>query len=248
MVSPFFPGSCNPSGEPVRPSFSLMAEATPGLSQICGHLIGDGYLGLTKINGGMIKFYGEKSKLESISKIYYSLFNKKLKLVIERGYFRLETSDTVVAKCLHMIGVPSGQKVVADFEIPQWIFFGDREIKRKFLQALCDDEMESIYKDKTRLNTWKGLRLRLSKNENHLDYGMKFFTQIKQLFEEFGIKTPSPRIYRYTTHIRVDNTRNYRIILGVSTEAENRKRFFKEIGFIYDKKKQEKLFLSCRGL
>ena len=72
-------------------------RASPHLAQICGHLIGDGYLRLTIKTGGLLKFFGTSSKLKDIAKIYEKLFNKKIKLVKRRrawdkGY-KLEFTD-----------------------------------------------------------------------------------------------------------------------------------------------------------
>lgn len=221
-------------------------RASPQLTQICGHLIGDGYLRLTKKAGGRLKFFGNPSKLKEIAKIYEKLFNKKIKLV-ERdngpGY-KLEFADSIVVRCLHKIGVPSGDKVLTKFGIPFWILNGNREIKRKFIQAIVDDELETLCKHKDGSNSWTGLRLKMNKSEKLLPDILKFFNQIILILKEFGIETTEAKIYKNVSYIRGDGTKTYSAVFRIRNYIENRRKFFKEIGFIYDKKKQQRLIDS----
>jgi len=219
---------------PLRPSAPL--------AQLCGHLMGDGYLRVTKRVGGHINFCGPKEKLEDIARIYRRLFRKQLSVRSVHGhYFRIETTDSVVARSLRHIGVPVGEKVMNPFLVPSWIFSGGTEVKRKFLQALVDDEMEGPYKNKHKPNTWTGLRLRMNKNELFLQEGLGFFYQLGILFKHFGVETTAAKIYPAVAFVRRDGTKNYRIVLRVRNNMENRLRFLREIGFIYDQKRQDKL-------
>jgi intein/homing endonuclease len=225
---------------PLRPSSKL--------AQLCGHLIGDGCLRIVPMAGGQIKFFGQIQKLMKINKIYKKLFNKKMSLVErerknDEGY-RLETTDSIVVRCLNRIGVPSGDKVLIDFDIPCWIRNGNKEVKRGFLQALFDDELECLSRDKQRPNSWKGLRLRRNKSEKLLQSGLKFFNQIILLLDDFSIKTTEAKVYNTVSYIRGDGTKTYRLVFRIKNDVDNRRKFLKEIGFIYDKKKQKSLIKS----
>jgi intein/homing endonuclease len=224
--------------------------ASPQLAQLCGHLIGDGNLRITNKAGGQIKFYGKVDKLLKIQKVYFSLFNKKIKLVerereSDPGY-RLETTHSIVARCLNLIGVPSGDKIINSFYVPKWIIQGDIKIKRSFLQALFDDELEGLYRDKNRLNSWRGLRLRMNKCESLLPSGIIFFNQIKGLLDDLNIESSIPKIYPNISYIRKNGTKTYRLVIRIRNNYANRLRFYQELGFIYDNKKQQSLLASIQ--
>lgn len=58
-------------------------KASPELAQICGHLIGDGYLRISKINknGCAVRFFGEPDKLIKIAKIYEVISGTEINLI-----------------------------------------------------------------------------------------------------------------------------------------------------------------------
>lgn len=225
-------------------------KASPELAQICGHLIGDGYLRIskTKNNGGSVRFFGEPEKLTKIAEIYEKLSNRKINLIRKyaREGFQLDVVDSVFARCLYKIGVPAGDKVLTKFEVPSWILNGDKEVKRRFLQALFDDELEGLYRYKKYNNTWNGLRFRMNKSEDLIPVGLKFFEQIISILKEFGIGTTEPKTYDKVAYIRPNGIKTYRMIFRINNDIENRRRFHKEIGFIYSKRKQMNLIKSLK--
>lgn len=223
--------------------------ASPELAQICGHLMGDGYLRVTKKVGGRVKFFGDSAKLKKLAKLYQLLFKRHIPLVKRKrsnfpGY-KLEITDSVVARCLSKIGVPAGDKVISKFGIPNWILASSKEVKRRFLQAIFDDELEGLYQDKYKLGSWKGLRLRMNKNSRLSWHSLVFFQQIRDLLSEFRIRTSKPKIYCTESYLRKDGVRTVRLSFRILNNLKNRKQFLKEIGFIYSKVKQKSLVKSC---
>ncbi|HLC60454.1 MAG TPA: hypothetical protein VJJ52_03415 [Candidatus Nanoarchaeia archaeon] len=223
-------------------------KASPELAQICGHLIGDGHLRIskTKNNGGTVRFFGEPEKLTEIAKIYEKISGRRINLIrkYSREGFQLDVVDSIFARCLNKIGVPSGDKVLTNFKVPYWIMNGEKEIKRKFLQALFDDELEGIHKGAT--YSWKGLRLRMNKSQELIPAGLEFFNQIRLILNEFNIETTDAKAYNPISCIRQSGICTYQIVFRIKNQIDNRRRFYEEIGFIYSKRKQEKLIESLK--
>lgn len=228
----------------------LPLPLTPNLAMICGHLIGDGTLRFSSKWAGHLKFFGSKEKLLKISKEYGTLFNKKINLVkrrrpLDKG-FMLDFSDTQVVRVLNYLGVPSGAKVLSKFEVPDWILKGSKEIKRAFLQAICDDELGGLLKDKSKTNTWQGLKFKMSKKKELIKDHIIFLNQIRSLLKEFGIETSTVRISYKEEFKRKDKNITLPAYFRISIKKQNRINFFKEIGFIKEYKKQQQLINSIK--
>ncbi len=218
---------------------------TPLLANLCGHLIGDGGLQLRKNNEGHVRFYGTKEKLLKISDDYSIIFNKKVSLrkrqrSFDKGYM-LAFADTRVVKLLSWLGVPTGDKVLKEFQVPEWIMNSNKEIKKKFLQALCDDELEGLYKEKGKPNTWHGLKFKMSKAEQHLTGHIHFLNQLRNLFLEFGIKTSEVKIAWNQPYDRKDGNITYPAYFRIQNKKSNRLKFQQEISFFRDERKSMQL-------
>lgn len=226
----------------------LPLTPTPLLANLCGHLIGDGSLKLTNKNQGSIRFYGTEEKLNQIAKDYTSLFGKKVSLTkrVRKNDpgVKIMFSDTNIARILAHIGIPAGDKVLSAFQVPSWIINGEKEIKRSFLQALCDDELGCIYKDKIKPNTWYGLRFKMSKKKEIIIQHAFFLEQLRTLFGEFGINTSKIKVMPNQSYARKDGNISYPAYFKILNSKPNRLKFYQEVGFKRDRRKNERLIKS----
>ena len=237
----------NQSKDKIKERNILPLKATPLLANLCGHLIGDGTLRLTT-NSGQVKFYGSVEKLNGLAYDYSSIFNNKIKIYPRLGEkysgYMLKCSDTNAARILNYIGIPAGDKILTAYKIPNWIENGSTKIRKAFLQALFDDELEGLYKDKTRFNTWKGFKFKMSKRKELINEHIYFLDQIKKMLTHFGIETGSIKVDNNDKYSRKDGVISIPTYFRISTKKENRKQFYKKIGFNREKKKQENLIKS----
>ena len=84
----------------------------------------------------------------------------------------------------------------------------------------------------------------MNKSERNIQAGLKFFNQIIILLKEFNIETTEAKVYKNVCYVRPSGIRTYRIVFRIKNKIENRKKFYEKIGFIYSKRKQEKLIES----
>ena len=228
----------------------LPLKPSPLLANICAHLIGDGSIKFRNKNQGAIRFYGELEKLVRIQEDFEKLFGKKPKLLkrkrpSETG-FKIDQTDTNIVRILVFIGVPPGEKVLSAFIVPKWIMSGHQEVKRAFLRGLCDDELEGLYREKGKENTWHGLKFKMSKKKALLKEHVLFKMQLKKLFQTFKIETSEVKIAHNQTFLRKDGNVTCPAYFRIGNKKDNRKRFFKEIGFQREKRKQQQLLASLK--
>ncbi len=237
----------NLSQERLQEKSILPLRASPVLASLCGHLIGDGSLKLTNKNQGSIRFYGKKEKLLSIAQDYQSLFGRKVELTKrkrnkEKEEFKILFYDTHIARILAYIGVPTGDKIISAFQVPLWIREGGKEIKRAFLQAICDDELGGVYRVKR--NTWLGLRFKMSKKKELIAEHLIFLEQLRDLLKEFGIETSKVKVVPNQAFSRKDGNVSFPAYFKIMNAKPNRLKFYNEIGFILETKKKERLKAS----
>ncbi|MBT6995559.1 hypothetical protein HN953_02975 [Candidatus Woesearchaeota archaeon] len=223
----------------------LPIVASPILANIIGHLTGDGSLSGNFYNGA-IRFYGTKEKLKGIEYDMLKLFNKKSTHFKEKvkNSFELRYNDALFHRLFFLLEVPKGDKPITEFGVPKWIMQGNKEIKRAYLQAICDDELSTPRKIPNKINSWDNFKLKFSKSENLLDCGTRFLTQIKNMFEEFNISSGNVGITgRYE---RKDGVITRGIYINLSVKIKNRINFYKEINFKRESKKRSLMYESVK--
>jgi len=154
---------------------------SPELASLVGHITGDG----------------------NLSKKQFSYFNQSRELVDEvinctKFVFssdidpeEFEKADgweiefpKNLALILKLCGVPLGEKVSQNFQIPSWIMNGYSEIKRNYIRALFDDES---FVDSSR----KTIIFGMSKNQDFLDGHKKFLNNLRFLLKNLNVKANS---------------------------------------------------------
>ncbi len=208
---------------PLIPSFKL--------SSIVGHLIGDGNLSKDPYVGDF-RFYGTKHKLEGIKKDVKIIFRIVPKnFYARKGGYVLKYNNAIIARVLSLVGVPRGNKTNQSFHLPYWIISGNKDLKKSFLCALCDDELSSFNKDKK--GYFYPLRLKFNKNEKLINSGIKFLEEIKQLFEDLDVQC---------SNIKINNSRfinkygeiNRSLYFNISARRYNLNKFARNVGFNYE--------------
>lgn len=239
----FIAKNVNRSIENAKKRGVIPLKSSKYLSRIMGHIYGDGSLKGTVTH---VRFYGNKQKLEEIAKIFEIIFHIKAQIIEreDKTGHKIDLPDCLSARCLYLIGAPKGEKVLKEFFVPSWIMNGSIEIKRNFLQAILDDELEGVLKDKNRKNTWKGLKLKMSKKIEYSESMKLFLEQIKLLLDEFGIETGDVGTYENQKFKRKDGNITMPHFFRIKCNYENRRNFFKEIGFIYSEVKSNNLYKS----
>jgi len=142
-----------------------------------------------------------------------------------------------VARILFLVGVPSGQKVLQNFSIPEWIV-KDKECFRLFCRRMFTCE-GSIMNDNNR--KIPQVRLEMWKEESLIKNGKGFLDLLCKMMKEYFDLDSTIRITNNTLK-RKDGrtTRAVRIyILGDSVV-----KFFKEIGFEGTKQKSLKALIT----
>lgn len=215
------------------------------LANIIGHVMGDGSIVFDRRTGGVLRFYGSYEKLNSIKKDLKKLKLEAYRFRKRKGDYELQYNKTVFCRILKIAGAPTGDKVTISFSVPTWIMQGSKEIKKAFLQALFDDELESIYRDRRKPNSWSGMKFKLSKDVNKKKDLEAFLQQIKNIIEEAGIKTSYINFDKqmYTRKDLIRTTSGY---FRISTSFESRKAFNKNIGFKREPRKQKILLESIK--
>jgi len=233
------------SWEKFEKSGIIPLNPSPLLANLVGHLIGDGSIS-GKVDIGCLRFYGTKEKLDGIEKDMLKLFNTKIPYLIEKtkDSFELRYNNAPLHRLFSLLEVPSGDKPIKIFGVPRWIRNGDKEVKRAFLQAICDDELSTPRRIKGRKNSWDCLKLKFSKSEKLLDNGIIFLTQIKNMFKEFHIL--SGEVGVTGEYLRKDGVRTKGIYFNISSKVENRIKFYYEINFARESTKKSLIYESVK--
>jgi len=228
--------------------------------ELLAFIFGDGHLLKTL---GSFRLFGQKEDLEKISALINACFLIRTKLEISKnaseitrvrkrviyknkpsGYcWRLEVNSSQLARLLYLAGAPVGDKVASPIKVPEWVWKGDKEIKRTFLSVLFGNELgcPSIRAQNAFTTPSFGLHKIESKEANLVE----FLNQIKLLLSEFGILT-SPILTEKCQTVRKDGNLSKKSSFYIDGQAPNILKLFKEIPFKYAEEKQRKFDNAVR--
>ncbi|MBI2542758.1 MAG: hypothetical protein HYW24_01065 [Candidatus Aenigmarchaeota archaeon] len=228
----------------------------PIITRLLAFVFGDGNLRFVRNRDTALEFYGKYEDLKEIksdlSELGFksSFFKRKSRLSLVKNYYgeikHIKGKDRFVLLCyskslcilLVTLGVPVGNKIIKEVEIPKWIKKIDRRVKREFLASLLGTEIDTPRLDKRKYNrkSFNTPRFSINKAENILNNGVEFIEDLANLLRGFGIETLRPRLVPYTT--RKDGNKTIKICLDFSNRFENLLSLFGKIGFRYAKKKE----------
>lgn len=213
-------------------------KLTEEYSYLIGKVIGDGNLD-PKFT---LRFIGEEKDLLSLRDLIIDKFKLSparfsIKERKNKGIsYLLQVNCASLGRILALLGAPIGNKTKIAFSVPEWILTS-KNLKKRFLQALLEDELTTIKIE--RCNYSVSPRLKLAKKEELIPTLRQFMQQVKIAIESFGVECShiskmiytkgSPELY---FHIR----RNKRNIL----------KFREEIGFRLNQEKIKKLNECCK--
>lgn len=165
-------------------------RSTETLAGIVADLMGDGNLqGDPKWRIDFTSKY--KNELKRFEKEIKSIFDVKCKIRdcssnIYGKTFNISINCSPIARVLYLCGVPSGQKVLSEFDIPKWIK-NNKKFFRRFSQRLFTCEGSIMHEKNRRLPQ---VRMHMWKIEKHLKKGNKFMENISLYMKKyFGIES-----------------------------------------------------------
>ncbi|MBU1974430.1 MAG: LAGLIDADG family homing endonuclease [Nanoarchaeota archaeon] len=216
----------------------------PKLARLVADLTSDGHL---QIQGHrhIASFYSKSiSEIKSVERKFIELFNIKGKLYLDQRpvgknpnpikRYKIFFISKPISIFLRDIGTPVGNKTNNPFEVPNWIFKGNPNLKIAYLKGLYDAE-GSIFCIKNK--RWR-MSLRMAKNKEILDSGIKYFEQIRSMLKEFKIKSSPVRCYKL--NIRKDGSISYNVHIDI--EKSSFRNFLKYVGFDHPEKRKKLLY------
>ena len=222
-------------------------KTSPRLAGIIGDLIGDGHL---QDNPKWRLDYTSKSKkeLRRFGSEVYSLFKVKGKIRECKANrfgktFNYGVNCKVLARTLKLCGVPTGAKVLKEFDIPEWVL-KDKECFRRFVCRLfsCEGRLDTSKNNPSiELEMWKRAEL--------LPNSIKFFNEIRtHLDKYFDIKCSNVFSKKFPIKTRSDNIKTNSARIKIKRKDSIMK-FYNNIRFD-DKIKKDKLLriLELKGL
>jgi hypothetical protein len=199
------------------------------LASLVGFSMCDGHI--NKRENKCHFFFRRKPDAELFSKDFKKIFNKEdfhiTKDLNGDSYSVKMIKGSALAKLLVKMGVPGGNKVFQPFLIPDWIYYGNDEIKRIFLSTVIGNEGSAPSN-----NRWR-IQFVLSKCEEQVPNLLDFLNQIRTMLYHFGINTSH-------IQLRKQKSRQFHGRFYIKGK-ENLQKFYKGFGFFYASEKQEVL-------
>ena len=215
---------------------SVLIKNLQHLAYLIGYNLGDGNISK---NFNHTWFYGVNKDLEEIKSLLLD-FKVKPKIYtykIDNG--KMVVNDIVFSRFLYSFGAVKGDKTKSDYDVPAWIIKSKKRsiIKKRFLQGLCDSEMSRISEIESRRFSFQSLKYYMIKEKNHVNSGIEYLNQLSALFFEFDVTTTEVKRDRVYVRSR-DNSEMVQLYLVVHSNYTNLTNFLKNIGFLYNSKRQ----------
>ncbi len=227
------------------------------LTRILAFLFGDGTVRLSRHRDVGLEFYGNKEDLRDIEshiknlgfKTSWKTFMPK-KSIVKDFYKREKVIQGKKAQSVLLcyskslwlllvaLGAPVGNKIIKEVNIPEWIKkTKNLNLKAEFLSSLLGTEIDKPRLDKRKYNrkSFNTPRFSINKSETLVDSGLSFINDLKNMLEDFRIKTSKPRLIPYS--FRKDGNKTFKICLDFSNSFDNLLNLFGKIGFRYAKEK-----------
>jgi len=200
-------------------------KKSPELALLVAKGMGDGTI---EKNTLRFSFWNKEEELiEEVCDCVNKAIGKTKGTIIKFSDGRIQVKfPPFIGFVLHKAGVPIGNKTLQEFDVPNWIKNGSKEIKASFIRGLFDDE--ACIKMKSEKSRSREIILAQGKSIELEESLKKFFDSIKAMLLELKIK--SGNITRQ--QILVDKNGKKKVILRFAIGGkENLERFLKEVGF-----------------
>ena len=211
-------------------------------ARLLGHLFGDGTLWFSQSNIHLTFRCKDKRDIESIKydllrlgiecNYYYKTNIKDNKIIQDNGkeliikkgcgIYEIDIRKKPLGLLFHCLGLPIGDRVIQEYNIPKWILNGTKSIKREFLKSYYGADGDTPIKRTEYL--FQRIRLTYAKLENISPY--TWFNDLKKILHEFDIDC---NLSIESGNIRKNGTKTkcYRLIINSINN------FIKNIGYNY---------------
>jgi tRNA-splicing ligase RtcB len=225
----------------------------PALIKALGFIFGDGNVHFAgRRCKGVVWFFGLAEDLEAIradvaaigftpSRVY--IRERQHHITTAYGEYEFthtehsfKVSSTALAALLVALGAPFGKKAGQDYKLPAWLIRAPLWHKRLFLAALFGAELSRPQTFTKHGYNFPTPFLSLNKREGYVASGVAFLEGIRGLLAEFGVATH--KISRRTEQRNADDSYSHRLRLMVSSRPDNLIRFWGQVGFEYNRKRQ----------
>ena len=220
----------------------LNKELLREIAYLVGKVTGDGNLD----KSFTVRLIGQKEDVHDIM----ALINEKLEVPLEKMSIRykqwlngtsyvLQINDSTLGRLLYIFGAPLGNKTFNNFLVPNWIYHSnDNEVKRRYLQALLEDELSTIKIEKSSYSNKPFFKM--AKNEDKKENLTLFLKQVKDIIEEFDIECSNVSIPKIE-NIKKSGKNTIYAYFCINRNKSNIIKFKENLGFRINKKKIEKL-------
>ncbi len=157
----------------------------------------------------------------------------------------IRISDTSFARFLYASGLPKGRKTNQEFSVPRWILDADKQVKREFISALFESELERFRLEKRNTKIMINASIfGMCKNEKYISNLENFLNQIRSILkEDFEIETSSLSIPQ-KANLNIAGNFTYFIRFSIRSYAENILRLSENMDFRFNRDKQETLEIA----
>lgn len=224
----------------------------PYLIKLMAFITGDGTLTFLKNGKNQIFCYGNEEDLEEIrkdierigfnpSRVYSRNRNHEIKTSYDTIKFNrteksIKTSSQSLALILLLLGTPSGNKTVNAFEVPKWLLKSPKWMKRLYLASFFGAELSSPATITNHAFNFNSPLLSINKRKEKVRSARKFLKQIKRMLSELG--TESDFIKEREEFKNKKGAISIRLRLSIRATPKNLIKFWSQIGFEYNKKRQ----------
>jgi len=227
-------------------------QKLPYLIKLMAFITGDGTLTILKNGRNQIFCYGKEEDLEEIrkdverigfkpSRVYSRNRNHEIKTSYNTIKFnRTEKSIKINSQSLSLVllllGTPKGNKTINEFEIPKWLMESPKWMKRLYLASFFGAELSSPKTVTEYGFNFNSPLLSINKRKEKVVNGRKFINQIKIMLSDLGIE--SKLIKERDEFKNKKGEISIRLRLAIRANPNSLIKFWSQIGFEYNKKRQ----------
>ncbi len=237
----------------------LSDPKTVQLTKLLGFIFGDGNIPAVK-KGHYTSFWGDKADLASIKADLETLgfashhFTRDRHHKIQTHYGQsefdfteesLQASSTAFVVLMVALGAPYGKKTTQAYRLPPWLFAATNWQKKLFLGAFFGAELSKPIA--TNGYDFQMPSFSVSKLERLSGSAIELLEDFRKILSSLGVETSNPARVEGYNYDGIDGpSTGFR--LSILSNTANLLRFFGQIGYLYNQRKQRLGNVACRFL